>query len=242
MQRPDHPPDSHLRISDSCNDSEQSGPSQASNFTPSADQISRREFLAETTTIGAGVALGTVLMPDTSASADPLPSGVQKSAASPNEVSTTLQINGKAYPMQIETRMSLLDAIREQAHLTGSKKGCDHGQCGACTVHIDGRRVLSCLTLAVMQEGQNITTIEGLADGEKLHPMQAAFLSHDGFQCGFCTPGQIMSAVGMVKEGHALKENEIREAMSGNLCRCGAYPNILAAIQGAMEGKTDASL
>jgi xanthine dehydrogenase YagT iron-sulfur-binding subunit len=162
--------------------------------------------------------------------------------AGSTEISTTLQINGKAYPMRVETRMSLLDAIREQAHLTGPKKGCDHGQCGACTVHIDGRRVLACLTLAVMHEGQQITTIEGLAEGERLHPMQAAFLSHDGFQCGFCTPGQIMSAVGMVTEGHAHSDDEIRESMSGNLCRCGAYPNILAAIHEAMEGKKNASL
>jgi len=205
-------------------------------------RLSRRKFLAETTALGAEVALWNMLAAEDPASADPLPTGAQQAAASSNKVSATLQINGKPYPMQIETRMSLLDAIREQAHLTGTKKGCDHGQCGACTVHIDGRRVLSCLTLAVMQEGQNITTIEGLAEGEKLHPMQAAFVAHDGFQCGFCTPGQIMSAVSMVKEGHAHNEGEIREAMSGNLCRCGAYPNILAAIQAAMEGKTDASL
>jgi len=242
MQRPNHPPDPHPRIPDSDTDSEPAGPTPASPILSSTNRLSRREFLAETTAIGAGAALGTVLTTDTPASADPQSATAQRSAAPVNEVSTTLQINGKPYPMQVETRMSLLDAIRERAHLTGSKKGCDHGQCGACTVHIDGRRVLSCLTLAVMHEGQSITTIEGLADGEKLHPMQAAFLSHDGFQCGFCTPGQIMSAVGMVKEGHAHSEGEIREAMSGNLCRCGAYPNILAAIQGAMEGKTDASL
>ncbi|MCW3100164.1 MAG: (2Fe-2S)-binding domain protein [Chthonomonadaceae bacterium] len=203
---------------------------------------SRREFLAETTALSVGVALGTAVTADESASAAMLSATGQTPATSSSEVSTTLQINGKAYPMNIETRVSLLDAIREHAHLTGPKKGCDHGQCGACTVHVDGRRVLSCLTLAVMHPGQEITTIEGLAEGDNLHPMQAAFLSHDGFQCGFCTPGQIMSAVGMMNEGHAHSDAEIREAMSGNLCRCGAYPNILAAIRGTMEGKKDASL
>jgi xanthine dehydrogenase YagT iron-sulfur-binding subunit len=130
----------------------------------------------------------------------------------------------------------LLDLLREQLQLTGSKKGCDHGQCGACTVLIDGRRVLSCLTLAVMQEGKEITTIEGLAKGEELHPMQVAFIEHDGFQCGYCTPGQIMSAVACVREGHASSEDEIREYMSGNICRCGAYPNIVKAIAAAKKG------
>lgn len=203
---------------------------------------SRREFLAETTAIGVGVALGTASAADEEAMAGTLPPAVQTPAALAGEAAVTLQINGRAYPMNVESRVSLLDAIRERAQLTGTKKGCDHGQCGACTVHIDGRRTLSCLTLALMHEGQQITTIEGLAEGDKLHPMQAAFLSHDGFQCGFCTPGQIMSAVGMVQEGHAHGDDEIREAMSGNICRCGAYPNILAAIRGAMEGKIDASI
>jgi xanthine dehydrogenase YagT iron-sulfur-binding subunit len=133
--------------------------------------------------------------------------------------------------MNVEPRVTLLDFLREQLHLTGSKKGCDYGQCGACTVHVDGKRVLSCLSLAVMQNGKKITTIEGLANGDALHPMQEAFIKHDGFQCGYCTPGQIMSAVACIKEGHATTDAEIREYMSGNLCRCGAYPNIVDAIK-----------
>jgi xanthine dehydrogenase YagT iron-sulfur-binding subunit len=129
-----------------------------------------------------------------------------------------------------------LDLLREQLALTGTKKGCDHGQCGACTVHVDGKRVLSCLSLAVMQEGKKVTTIEGLADSDNLHPMQAAFIKHDGFQCGYCTPGQIMSAVACVQEGHANTDAEIREYMSGNICRCGAYPNIVKAIAEVKKG------
>jgi xanthine dehydrogenase YagT iron-sulfur-binding subunit len=127
--------------------------------------------------------------------------------------------------------VTLLDLLRIQLGLTGSKKGCDHGQCGACTVLVDGHRVNSCLMLAVMQEGKSVTTIEGLADGKTLHPMQAAFIENDAFQCGYCTPGQICSAVGLVAEGEATTDAEVRELMSGNLCRCGAYPNIVKAIQ-----------
>jgi xanthine dehydrogenase YagT iron-sulfur-binding subunit len=203
---------------------------------------SRREFLADATAVSVGAAVGVMADEPTAAAEERSSAGLQTAPSAAGQVPATLQVNGKAYPMQVEPRVSLLDALREQAHLTGTKKGCDHGQCGACTVHIDGRRVLSCLTLAVMHEGQKITTIEGLAEGEHLHPMQAAFLSHDGFQCGFCTPGQIMSAVAMVQEGHAHSDDEIRESMSGNLCRCGAYPHIVAAIRSAMEGKTDASV
>ena len=141
-----------------------------------------------------------------------------------------LEVNGVAHKLSVEPRTTLLDLLREQMQLTGTKKGCDWGQCGACTVHVDGKRVLSCLSLAVMQNGKKVTTIEGLAKGEQLHPMQEAFIKHDGFQCGYCTPGQIMSAVACVREGHANSAEEVKEYMSGNICRCGAYPNIVAAI------------
>jgi xanthine dehydrogenase YagT iron-sulfur-binding subunit len=148
----------------------------------------------------------------------------------------TLDVNDKSHTLQIEARVTLLDALRENLHLTGTKKGCDHGQCGACTVLVDGRRIDSCLTLAIMHQGSKITTIEGLASGSTLHPMQAAFLECDGFQCGYCTPGQIMSAVGLLAEGHAHSAEDVRELMSGNLCRCGAYPNIISAIEQVRKG------
>lgn len=143
----------------------------------------------------------------------------------------TVSINKKSYAIKADTRTTLLDLLREDLNLTGAKKGCDHGQCGACTVHIDGERALSCLTLAAMVPGKEVTTIEGLADGDKLHPMQQAFIECDGFQCGYCTPGQIMSAVACVKEGHTKSVAEIKEFMSGNLCRCGAYNGIVESIQ-----------
>lgn len=143
----------------------------------------------------------------------------------------TLAVNGHVHELRIEPRVSLLDALREHLGLTGSKKGCDQGTCGACTVWVDGRRVLACLTLAVTCEGREVTTIEGLSDGGQLHPMQAAFIATDAFQCGYCTPGQIMSAVALLDEGHAADDGEIAEWMSGNICRCAAYPNIRAAIR-----------
>ena len=142
-----------------------------------------------------------------------------------------LKVNGTVRTIKAEPRVTLLDALRENLDLTGSKKGCDHGQCGACTVLVDGRRINSCLTLAVMNQGKEITTVEGLAKGEELHPLQQAFIENDGFQCGYCTPGQLMSGVACLKEGHAKTDGDIREWMSGNLCRCGAYPNIVAAIR-----------
>lgn len=153
------------------------------------------------------------------------------SAPSPVNIPVTLRVNGAEYTLQIDPRVTLLDALREHIGLWGTKKGCDHGQCGTCTVLVDGYRINSCLALAASYSGEQITTIEGLADGEDLHPMQAAFIRHDGFQCGYCTPGQIMSAVGLLAEGHAKTDADIREQMSGNICRCGAYVNILAAIR-----------
>jgi len=148
----------------------------------------------------------------------------------------TIRLNGTARGLDVAPWTTLLDALREHLDMTGTKKGCDHGQCGACTVLLNGTRIVSCLTLAIMQDGAEVTTIEGLVEGDTLHPLQAAFLEHDAFQCGYCTPGQICSAIGLIREGRARTADEIRELMSGNLCRCGAYPNIVAAIQAAMAG------
>ena len=144
-----------------------------------------------------------------------------------------LSVNGTDHAVRVDTRMTLLDALRDKLGLTGSKKGCDHGQCGACTVHVNGERHLACLTLTVAAQGLRITTVEGLAEGGHLHPMQQAFIDHDAFQCGYCTGGQIMSAIACVREGHAGSDKDIREYMSGNLCRCAAYPNIVAAVNQA---------
>ena len=154
----------------------------------------------------------------------------EKASALFEQQSLKIEVNGIKHQLSVEPRVTLLDLLREQLHLTGTKKGCDYGQCGACTVHVNGKRVLSCLSLAIMQEGKKVTTIEGLAKGDDLHPMQTAFIKHEGMQCGYCTPGQIMSAIACVREGHANTEEEIRQHMSGNLCRCGAYPNIVEAI------------
>lgn len=149
----------------------------------------------------------------------------------------SLKINGAEKQLDVAPWTTLLDLLRESLQLTGTKKGCDHGQCGACTVLVEGQRINSCLTLAVMKDGASVTTVEGLAQGEALHPVQEAFVAQDAFQCGYCTPGQICSAVGLMAEGKAKSAEDIRELMSGNLCRCGAYPNILAAIQQAMGGE-----
>jgi xanthine dehydrogenase YagT iron-sulfur-binding subunit len=153
----------------------------------------------------------------------------------PEKVIVSLIVNGVPRELQLAPWTTLLDALRDHLDLTGAKKGCDHGQCGACTVLVDGRRINSCLTLAIMKDGAKVTTIEGLATNGALHALQQAFMDHDAFQCGYCTPGQICSAVGLMAEGKAKTANEIRELMSGNICRCGAYPNIVAAIQQAME-------
>jgi xanthine dehydrogenase YagT iron-sulfur-binding subunit len=187
--------------------------------------FNRRSFIAAT----AGTAIAA---PWTARAAGaPGATDVSHHPALPLEV--TLRVNNEDRALSVDARTTLLDALREHIGLTGSKKGCDHGQCGACTVLIGERRVLSCLTLAVAAQGQEIVTIEGLAQDGKLHPMQQAFIDQDGFQCGYCTPGQIMSAVACVKEGHAGSDADIREYMSGNICRCAAYPNIVAAVKQA---------
>jgi xanthine dehydrogenase YagT iron-sulfur-binding subunit len=185
-------------------------------------ELDRRKFLQM-----AAAASAVTVFPDVAfshAAAEPQASGVVMRRVS-------LSVNGTTHQLQIDTRATLLDTLREQLQLFGTKKGCDHGQCGACTVHVNGRRVNSCLMLAVMHDGDEVTTIEGLAQGDQLSPMQAAFVEHDGFQCGYCTPGQIMSATALLKEPCGPSDDDIRECMSGNICRCGAYPNILAAVK-----------
>jgi xanthine dehydrogenase YagT iron-sulfur-binding subunit len=195
---------------------------------------SRRDFVA--TTLAAAFALA--LRPIEARAeriADAFAAPTSRSAQS-----VTLTVNGREITLTLEPRVTLLDALREYAGLTGTKKGCDHGQCGACTVHIDGRRELSCLTFAIMQEGKRITTIEGLASGERLHPVQQAFITHDGFQCGYCTSGQIMSAVAVLDEPWGPGDDDVREAMSCNICRCGAYPGIVAAVQEVRRSQASA--
>ncbi len=197
-----------------------------------ANGLSRRAFL--TATLAAAAVLSLPLSGAHAApTADPQPLRPLTGTDVYNRADTipiSLKVNGQVRRLQLEPRVALLDALREYAHLTGTKKGCDHGQCGACTVHVDGKSTLSCLTFAVMNQGKEITTIEGLSSGETLHPVQAAFIKHDAFQCGYCTPGQIMAASALIGDGKTRSVVEIREAMSGNLCRCAAYPNIIAAI------------
>jgi xanthine dehydrogenase YagT iron-sulfur-binding subunit len=216
----------------------------ASDHSPGAPNLARRRFLqsaAAAATVGAA--------PHVSAEEQPMAQSTPPPAAHPAPPArpVKLTVNGRPYALQLEPRVTLLDALREYAGLTGTKKGCDRGQCGACTVLVDGRRINSCLTLAVMHEGQSITTVEGLAEQERLSPIQRAFVEHDAFQCGYCTPGQLCSATALLEEFKAgaasavtrdvrtrpaeLTDDEIRERMSGNLCRCGAYPNIVAAVR-----------
>ncbi|THD59244.1 MAG: 2Fe-2S iron-sulfur cluster binding domain-containing protein [Bradyrhizobium sp.] len=216
-----------------------------SNTEPNTFEVSRRTVIEIGTT-----ALLLTTLPRAAFAAGP----VDDDESPPLPVTVELQINGHVQSLALDPRTTLLDALREHIALTGSKKGCDHGQCGACTVLIEGRRINSCLTLAVMHDGQSITTIEGLATGDDLHPLQAAFIEHDGFQCGYCTSGQICSAAGMLAESRQgmpsyvtddltqpaaeLTDTEIRERMSGNICRCAAYPNIVAAIKQAAGAPT----
>ncbi|MDB4941901.1 MAG: Periplasmic aromatic aldehyde oxidoreductase, iron-sulfur subunit YagT [Labilithrix sp.] len=210
-------------------------------LTPAAPAalLSRRELAVS----GLVAGLSMLLLdgcdrPAPAVDAGPAASSGAASASSPvtMEREVTLLVNGESRKVRIDPRTTLLDALRERMNLPGTKKGCDHGQCGACTVHVDGRRANACLILAVMAEGKQITTIEGLAKGDDLHPMQAAFIREDALQCGYCTPGQIMSAVALLSENVARTDDEVRESMSGNICRCGAYPNIVSAIQLARKG------
>ena len=191
--------------------------------------FNRRAFMAS----AAGTAAAIPLI--ARAAGAPASSPTRRDASLP--VDLTLRVNGEDRALSIDGRTTVLDALREHLGLTGSKKGCDHGQCGACTVLVDGRRVVSCLTLAIAAQGTDITTIEGLSKGDTLHPMQQAFIEQDAFQCGYCTPGQIMSAIACVNEGHAKSDDDIREYMSGNICRCAAYPNIVAAVKQAARQK-----
>lgn len=191
---------------------------------------SRRNFLKQTTLLTAVAVTPGAVAKAAAMHVDERIAGVFE------KMTLKMEVNGISHSLSVEPRATLLDILREQLDLTGTKKGCDHGQCGACTVHVDGHRVNSCLTLGIMTNGKKVTTIEGLGKGETLHPMQEAFIKHDGFQCGYCTPGQIMSAVACIREGHAGSEGEIREYMSGNICRCGAYPNIVNAIQEVKNG------
>jgi xanthine dehydrogenase YagT iron-sulfur-binding subunit len=196
----------------------------------SLEKLSRRAFLTRATAAGVVTATAAVAAP--MASATPAePQASTPEAAIPGTVPITLRVNGETYKLQIDSRATLLDTLRETLHLTGSKKGCDHGQCGACTVHVNGRRANSCLLFAAMQQNVEITTIEGLGTPDKMHPIQAAFVEHDGYQCGYCTSGQIMSAAAMLHEPWGSSDSDVREALSGNICRCGAYPNIIAAVQ-----------
>jgi xanthine dehydrogenase YagT iron-sulfur-binding subunit len=190
--------------------------------TPNLRNPTRREILAT----GAMMPFAMSLAPGAA--------GQPASNETPNTVSMNFRVNGTQHSLAVDPRSTLLDVLREHLDLTGSKKGCDQGQCGACTVLTNGRRVLACLTLAVMMDGASVTTIEGLAKDGTLHPLQQAFIDHDAFQCGYCTPGQICSAAGLISEGKAKTPEQIRELMSGNICRCGAYTNIIAAIQQAM--------
>lgn len=189
---------------------------------------SRREFLKKSTALAA-LAVATPALVKAG-------ENDERIAAFFEQYPLKIEVNGKPLAISVEPRVTLLDLLREKFQLTGTKKGCDHGQCGACTVHVNGKRVLSCMSLALMNDGKKVTTIEGLADGDNLHPMQEAFIEHDGFQCGYCTPGQIMSGIACIREGHAESTEQVKEYMSGNICRCGAYSNIASAVMDVKKG------
>ena len=212
--------------------------SKPAGSTGSKDKLTRRSFLTRAGAVGVATATATVATPFVAAEAASLQLGVAGPAPVAGTVPVSLKVNGQVHKVQIDPRSTVLDTLRETLHLTGTKKGCDHGQCGACTVHLNGERVNSCLLLAAMQQNAEITTIEGLGTPDKMHPMQAAFVAHDGYQCGYCTSGQIMSATALLKESWGPNDEDVREAMSGNICRCGAYPNIVAAVQSCRRNGT----
>jgi xanthine dehydrogenase YagT iron-sulfur-binding subunit len=198
---------------------------------PLTGRVSRRSFLSSLGAVGvAATSVPIVAAAQTAPAIAPMATSTATETIE-GAIPVSLRVNGKQLDLEIDPRTTLLDCLRETISLTGTKKGCDHGQCGACTVHVNGRRVNSCLTLAAMHEGDEITTIEGLGQPGDLHPMQASFVKHDGYQCGYCTSGQIMSAVALLKEKCGPSDGDVKELMSGNICRCGAYPNIVAAIQ-----------
>jgi xanthine dehydrogenase YagT iron-sulfur-binding subunit len=207
-------------------------PSRPEEDAPQKNGLNRREFIGQVTFIGTGILVADRLLAET------YPESVPNPRPAIKVIDVTLTINGAQKTLSVDPRTTLLDALREHLALPGTKKGCDHGQCGACTVLVNNRRVNSCLLLLAMCQNASVTTIEGLAENGKLHPVQAAFVKHDAFQCGYCTPGQICSAVGLLAEGHAHSDAEIRELMSGNLCRCGAYQNILAAVKEVQSARS----
>jgi xanthine dehydrogenase YagT iron-sulfur-binding subunit len=226
MAKEDHDADS-IEVHNSASPSSADQPERAKG-------VSRRRFLGHMGAAGIALSAGS-LVDHASATPVETPAPLAPPTSVPSAVPVTLKINGTPYPLKLEPRVTLLDALRNNLQMFGTKKGCDHGQCGACTVHVNGRRVNSCLSFAIMHQGDEITTIEGVARNGQLHPVQAAFVEHDGFQCGYCTSGQIMSAVALLNEPCGADDNSVRECMSGNICRCGAYPNIIAAIQQARK-------
>jgi xanthine dehydrogenase YagT iron-sulfur-binding subunit len=215
-----HVPDMPALRDEVCPDGEQTGGEHG---------ISRRDFLTQLGAAGVVVTSAPLAAAAEPAAGAPAAAAGHEMHASP--VSVRMNVNGQEHALQLDTRTTLLDCLRENLNLPGTKKGCDHGQCGACTVHVNGKRVNSCLSLAVMHEGDRITTIEGLGSPEKMHPLQAAFVEHDAYQCGYCTSGQIMSGVALLREPWGTTDEDVKHAMSGNICRCGAYPNIVAAVQ-----------
>ena len=233
MDKPENP-----RFQDDNPSSTDSKPETETQREPSLGRFSRRAFLAQ---LGAAGVAATAT-PLAAAAQVETPETAEDQVAVPGAVPVTLNVNGKEYQLRIEPRVTLLDALRDRLQLFGTKKGCDHGQCGACTVHVNGRRVNSCLSFAVMHQGDRITTIEGLAQNGQLSLMQQAFVEHDGFQCGYCTPGQIMSATALLTEPIGPADDDVRAAMSGNICRCGAYNNIVAAVQQARGNRNPSAV